>query len=187
VGRGGISTPCWEWRRTWMPARSPGRTGAGCARCTRTPGTGCRPARTPRTLTCGRSHSAGDSARAGLGFCPHRYWWATPWSHGGGAADTCVAPLVRPRPLARCSARRYETRLARCAGRTPALILSDLSAIAPVLADLGARHAGYGVSAEHYHWLVARCSRRWPRSPVRRGSRNSPPSGRVPIRRSPRS
>ena len=29
-------------------------------------------------------------------------------------------------------------------------LLRDLSAIAPFLADLGARHAGYGVSAEHY-------------------------------------
>ena len=28
--------------------------------------------------------------------------------------------------------------------------LRDLSAIAPFLADLGARHARYGVSAEHY-------------------------------------
>jgi hemoglobin-like flavoprotein len=44
-------------------------------------------------------------------------------------------------------------------------LLRDLSAIAPFLADLGARHACYGVSAEHYHWLVARCAGRWPRSP----------------------
>jgi hypothetical protein len=29
-------------------------------------------------------------------------------------------------------------------------LLRDLSAIAPFLADLGARHAGYGLSAEHY-------------------------------------
>ena len=49
--------------------------------------------------------------------------------------------------------------------------LRDLSAIAPFLADLGARHARDGVSAEHSLWSVARCSRRWPRSPVRRGSR----------------
>ena len=65
--------------------------------------------------------------------------------------------------------------------------LRDLSAIAPFLADLGARHARYGVSAEHYPLVGGALLERWPRSPVRRGSRNSPPSGRVPIRRSPRS
>ena len=32
--------------------------------------------------------------------------------------------------------------------------MSDLSAIAPVLADLGARHACYGVAAEHYPLVV---------------------------------
>ena len=36
------------------------------------------------------------------------------------------------------------------AGRARGTQLRDLSAIAPFLADLGARHARYGVSAEHY-------------------------------------
>jgi hypothetical protein len=127
------------------------------------------------------SHSAGDSARAGLGFCPHRYWWATPWSHGGGAADTCVAPLVRPRPLARCSARRYEN--APCSERwSHSGAYCATCPRSPRSSPISAPGTPAAASPPSTtHWSVARCSRRWSRC----GSRNSPLRGRVPIRRSP--
>ena len=65
--------------------------------------------------------------------------------------------------------------------------LRDLPSIAPFLAELGARHARYGCGPSITPWSATHCSRRWPRSAARPGSRCSAPRGRAPTRRWPRS